>query len=1524
MFNTKRKIRFASKLVIALLLFSFIQSIFVSDIAHAVSGAISSGSCSTTIGEVSTALITQVDNDCVLTFKTGNNSWTIPNGISSFRYLVVAGGGGGAGDRGGGGGAGGFLTDTTIVSSGVLISVVVGSGGAGSTGYNQGSNGSNSTISGSGITTITAIGGGGGGYSFSNTGKRACATSASGKSGGSGGGAGSYSPNYNTEINGCSGGSATTGQGNAGGGSGSPYAGLGTNPATNDNQYEIVRNTGGGGGAGGVGISGQGGTRNSNPVVTVTGVVARTPDGGAGLSSNISGVTKWYAGGGGGSCGEQTGNPYFTAGAGVGGSGGGGNGAPCTGGVYGGSSGVMNTGGGGGGGTNGGTGGTGGSGVVIIRYALSNNNDSCTPTKSSSGDETVLIFKNVGTCNWAVPSGVSSVRYLIVAGGGGGASNRGGGGGAGGMLGGGNSDTAAVTSGASMPIVVGAGGAGGAGAGANTSAAGSAGSNSSFNSLTAIGGGGGGRSFSTCGIVSGSSGGSGGGAGIFSTPYGGGATGCPGGSATTGQGNAGGGSGSSYASLGSSGLNYDYVRNSAGGGGAGAVGKAGQGGTRRTGSLTVTGVSAVTPDGGIGLQSNITGSNAYYAGGGGGAFGYYNYVAELANYYSAGAGAGGLGGGGAGSDYIGAIGTAGTANTGGGGGGGGFASSGGVSTSFAGGAGGSGVVILRFLNTKTITFDGNSSTSGTTATQTVASGTNVNLTANGFTKTSNLFTGWNTSSDGSGVSYGNTALISTTQNLTLYAQWSAVAATIIYFDENANGDAVTGIPVAQVKNPASNATISALTPTRTGYTFDKWYPNSSGTGGESYAAGATYASNNSITLYAKWTANSNNAITWDDQTPTTASSGGSSTYTTDLAVTTIPTTPPIKTGYTFGGWWTGTSGSGTQVTNGSYTPAAPYGSKTFYANWTASTYAIAYWENVSSSGTAPTDQYRTHDGAAVTISTNSGTLVKTGYTFSGWNTATDGSGTNYAASGSATYSVNADIVLNAKWTANSNNAITWDDQTPTTASSGGSSTYTTDLAVTTIPTTPPIKTGYTFGGWWTGTSGSGTQVTNGSYTPAAPYGSKTFYAKWTSSGSQQPTPTPIVEIDPRPSYSTVSSSYGSTEGGTILVVNGVNLSGAIATLNGKSLSITSSSDGQLTIETPANPEGSVTIEIKNSKGSFALPFTYLLPPTITAPELPYLLAGEEVNLQFTGNNVDSYSLKSGLLPPGVSLNSATGKLTGASRKAGSYSFEISATNKVGSKSVDILLDFDKQIPKDIEVNLPILINQIKFNTEYSKLLEAFLKRAIELTPNRYKPIIYIEGGSKSTSLYKTVDQLGKIRHEMVYEMAKLLKLEDQGRVDNYCKGSSGRIKIVISWTKKVSDFESCSNNVKPEVVKPEVVKPEVVKPATVINKTLKVYFDMGSAVIKPDQRTKIVQFAKLIRQEFKSVSNVTVLGYAQPTAGSNALDQELSRNRALNVANLLKKLGITKVASIKGLGRTEINKSSSRYVQITVKGLSTK
>ena len=78
--------------------------------------------------------------------------------------------------------------------------------------------------------------------------------------------------------------------------------------------------------------------------------------------------------------------------------------------------------------------------------------------------------------------------------------------------------------------------------------------------------------------------------------------------------------------------------------------------------------------------------------------------------------------------------------------------------------------------TLTINFDGNGSTSGSTASQQIAAGNTASLNANGFTRTGYVFTGWNTATDGSGTSYADGADYAVTPatgdaTITLYAQW---------------------------------------------------------------------------------------------------------------------------------------------------------------------------------------------------------------------------------------------------------------------------------------------------------------------------------------------------------------------------------------------------------------------------------------------------------------------------------------------------------------------------------------------------------------------------------------------------------------------------------------------------------------------------------------------------------------------------------------------------------------------------------
>jgi hypothetical protein len=114
-----------------------------------------------------------------------------------------------------------------------------------------------------------------------------------------------------------------------------------------------------------------------------------------------------------------------------------------------------------------------------------------------------------------------------------------------------------------------------------------------------------------------------------------------------------------------------------------------------------------------------------------------------------------------------------------------------------------------------------------------------------------------------------------------------------------------------------------------------------------------------------------------------------------------------NSGYFFGGWNTNTSGTGTNYSAGeSFTPTANI---TLYAKWDAN-YTVTFNVN-GGSGTAPSAQ-TVSPGSAITLPGGSG-LSMSGYTFGGWNTMADGTGTNYKAGES--FTPTASITLYARW-----------------------------------------------------------------------------------------------------------------------------------------------------------------------------------------------------------------------------------------------------------------------------------------------------------------------------------------------------------------------------------------------------------------------------------------------------------------------------------------------------------------------------
>ena len=217
----------------------------------------------------------------------------------------------------------------------------------------------------------------------------------------------------------------------------------------------------------------------------------------------------------------------------------------------------------------------------------------------------------------------------------------------------------------------------------------------------------------------------------------------------------------------------------------------------------------------------------------------------------------------------------------------------------------------------------------------------------------------------------------------------------------------------------------------------------------------------------------------------------SGTTTKDLKVVTATN----KTGYSFSKW---------SVASGTTTAAT-----TITATFTANTYTVAYNGNGATGGSTA-NTTATYD-QSVTIASNG--FTKTGYTFAGWTTKSDGSDDGYGWTNwkgtwkyvDGQYGIaNRKLQLYARWTPNKY-TISYNGN-GATGGSTANTTATYDQNVT-IASNGYTRTGYTFAGWTTKTNGTddGYGWTNwkgiwkyvdGQYGIAS--GKLQLYARWTA------------------------------------------------------------------------------------------------------------------------------------------------------------------------------------------------------------------------------------------------------------------------------------------------------------------------------------------------------------------------------------------------------------------------------------------
>ena len=162
----------------------------------------------------------------------------------------------------------------------------------------------------------------------------------------------------------------------------------------------------------------------------------------------------------------------------------------------------------------------------------------------------------------------------------------------------------------------------------------------------------------------------------------------------------------------------------------------------------------------------------------------------------------------------------------------------------------------------------------------------------------------------------------------------------------------------------------------------------------------------------------------------------------------------------------------------------------------SSSYIVTYSANGANAGSVPSDSSNYEQGQVVTVLGNTGSLVRTGYNFAGWNSAADGNGVAYAAA--TTFSMgSADVTLYAIWTTNPVYSVIYNGN----GNTGGTvpidlGTYEQGQSVTVLDNTfGLLKTDNLFTGWNTTTDGSGSTYSMGQ-TVTVGIADVILYAEW--------------------------------------------------------------------------------------------------------------------------------------------------------------------------------------------------------------------------------------------------------------------------------------------------------------------------------------------------------------------------------------------------------------------------------------------
>lgn len=319
---------------------------------------------------------------------------------------------------------------------------------------------------------------------------------------------------------------------------------------------------------------------------------------------------------------------------------------------------------------------------------------------------------------------------------------------------------------------------------------------------------------------------------------------------------------------------------------------------------------------------------------------------------------------------------------------------------------------------------------------------------------------------------------------TLTAYFTLKSYTVTW---NANGGTVS--PASTTKTYGS--TLGTLpTPTRAStaeysYTFAGWFTAASG--GTQISTTTTVTGN--VTYYAHWTATKRSYTATFNGNGGSTPSPSSITKEYNVALGTLPTC--TRTGYTFLGWYTASSG-GTKIS----TTTVVTKNITYYAQWSINSYTLTF--NPNGGTVTPTSKDLEYNSAYGTLPTPTrASDAQYTYTFAGWYTAATG-GTQVTAT---TKMAAKDTTVYAHWTSNTRSyTVSYQTTYGTLNRTSQSVAYNSKGSCTLTMPDNTAEFTYTFVGWYTAANGGGTKV--GSEltleTPAIK-GTVTYYAYVTRS-----------------------------------------------------------------------------------------------------------------------------------------------------------------------------------------------------------------------------------------------------------------------------------------------------------------------------------------------------------------------------------------------------------------------------------------